>query len=109
MPNPDVEAGQNLAISLLTAEVAAHAEHDPLGVPDSELDALLDADHVIVQELWAASDGAKVAAVMALQMTAWLLVSDMAQMTGTTPERVLEEVVVRYRSLGSGPDGPVSP
>jgi hypothetical protein len=98
MLNPEVMAGQNLGIALLTLEVAAHTGEDVPDVDDLELTTVLSTDEGILHDLWASSDQTKVSAVMTLNMVAWVLVEELSELLGRPSNAILADVVRRVRS-----------
>ena len=99
MPTPEEEviAGQDLSISLLMMEAAANDES--LAGNPAQVEALLQADTGIIEDLRSASDGVKRAAQMASHMMATYLASQLAEARGEPMAETVQDVASRIRRL----------
>jgi len=98
MLDPELVVGQDLAIALLTHEVAisnAMANSD-----SGSEEALFSQDKDILEDLRTASDQAKVTAVMTLEMIAWSLVMQLSASTGRPETEIVADVSRRVRARG---------
>lgn len=95
MDRADARAGTNLAIEVLTIEVALRRG------PQNDL---FDADERVTEELRASNDDVKMSAIGTLHMAAFRLVLQLSRCNGQTPTQIVKELGDFFRNLDSDTD-----